>query len=43
MNYIKIFQNAKSLEISEGISYTEYQLMHNFLEKYIRVESTLLI
>ena len=28
INYIKIFQNAKALEISVGGSYSEYQLMH---------------
>ena len=33
-NYIKIFQNYKALEISVGNSYTEDQLMHNFLENF---------
>ena len=32
INYIKIFQNVKDLEISVGNSYTEYRLMHAFLE-----------
>ena len=31
-NYIKIFQNAKALEILLGNSYTEYQTMHTFLD-----------
>ena len=32
INYIKIFCNAKPLEISVGNSYTKYQLKHTFLE-----------
>ena len=32
INYIKIFQKAKALEISLRNSYTEYQLMHTFLD-----------
>ena len=32
INYIKIFHNAKALEISARSSYTEYQLMHTFLD-----------
>ena len=32
INHIKIFQNAKALEISVGNSYTEDQLMHTFLD-----------
>ena len=31
-NYIKIFHHAKALEISVVNSYTEYHLMHTFLE-----------
>ena len=34
INCIKIFQNAKALEISVLNSYTEYQLMHTFLENF---------
>ena len=30
-NYIKVFQNAKALEISVGNSYSEDQLIHTFL------------
>ena len=33
INYIKIFQNFKALEISVGNSYSEDQLMHTFLDK----------
>ena len=32
INYIKLFQDAKALEISLGNSYSEYQLMKNFLD-----------
>ena len=32
INYIKIFQNDKALEISVVSSYSEYQLIHTFLE-----------
>ena len=32
INYIKIFQNAKALEISVGNSYSEDPLMHTFLD-----------
>ena len=32
INYIKIFQNNKDLDISVVNSYTEYQLMHTFLD-----------
>ena len=32
INYIKIFQNAKALEFSAEKSYSEDQLMHNFLK-----------
>ena len=32
INYIKILQNAKSLKILVGKSYTEYQLMHTSLD-----------
>ena len=34
INYIKIFQNAKDLAISVGNSYSEYQLVHTFLENF---------
>ena len=34
MNYIKIFQNAQVLLVSVGISYSEDQLMHTFLDNY---------
>ena len=32
INYIKIFQNDKSLAISEGNSYSEDQFIQNFLD-----------
>ena len=32
INSIKIFQNGKALAISVGNSYSEDQLMHNFLD-----------
>ena len=32
INYIKMFQNDKTLEISVGNSYTEGKLMNTFLE-----------
>ena len=32
INYIKIFQNAKALEISVVNSYSKYQLMYTFLD-----------
>ena len=32
--YIKMFYNSKDLEISVGKSYSEYQLMHNFLDNF---------
>ena len=34
INYIKIFHNAKALVISVVNSYTEYQLMHTFLDSF---------
>ena len=34
MNYIKIFQNAQALSVSVGNSYSEYQLMHVFLDNF---------
>ena len=34
MNYIKIFQNAKSLSVSVGNSYSEDQLMHTVLDNF---------
>ena len=34
MNYIKIFQNAHVLSISVGNSYSEYELMHTFMDNF---------
>ena len=34
INYIKIIQNYKALEISLGISYSKDQLMQTFLENF---------
>ena len=33
-NYIKIFQNAQALSVSVGNSYSEYQIMHTFLDNF---------
>ena len=32
INYIKVFQNAQDLSVSVGKIYTEYHLMHIFLD-----------
>ena len=34
INYIKRFQNAYALSVSLGNSYSEYQLMHTFLDNF---------
>ena len=34
MNYIKMFQNAQALSVSIGNTYSEYQLMHIFLDNF---------
>ena len=34
INYIKRFQNAHALSVSVGNSYSEYQLMHTFLDNF---------
>ena len=34
INYHKIFQNAHALSVSVGNSYSEYQLMHSFLDNF---------
>ena len=34
MNYIKIFQTEQDLSVSVGNSYTEYHLMHIFLDDF---------
>ena len=34
INYINIFHDDKALEISVGNIYTEYQLMHTFLDNF---------
>ena len=34
INYIKIFQNAQALSVSLGNSYSEYQIMHTFLDNF---------
>ena len=34
MNYIKKFQNAQDLTVSEENNYSEYQRMHTFLDKF---------
>ena len=34
MNYIKIFHNTQALSVSVGNNYSEYQLMHTFLDKF---------
>ena len=34
MNYIKIFQNAQAFSVSIGNTYSEYQLVHIFLDNF---------
>ena len=34
INYIKRFQNAQALSVSVGNSYSEYKLMHTFLDNF---------
>ena len=34
MKYIKIFQNTQDLSVSVGKNYSEYQLMHKFLDNF---------
>ena len=34
MNYIKRYQNAQALSVSVGNTYSEYQLMHTFLDNF---------
>ena len=34
INYIKIFQNAQGLSVSVGNTYSEYHLMHTFLDNF---------
>ena len=34
INYIKLFQNSKPLEISVGSSYSEDKFMHDFLDNF---------
>ena len=34
MNYIKILQDAHALSIYVGNSYSEYQIMHTFLDNF---------
>ena len=34
INYIKRFQNSHALSVSVGNSYSEYQLMHTFLDHF---------
>ena len=34
MNHIKRFQNAQALSVSVGNTYSEYQLMHTFLDNF---------
>ena len=34
INYIKIFKNSHTLSVSLGNSYSEYQLMHTFLDNF---------
>ena len=33
INYIKRFQNAQALSVSVGNYYSEYQMIHTFLDK----------
>ena len=34
MSYIKIFQNIEALSVYVGNSYSEYQMMHTFLDNF---------
>ena len=34
MNYIKIFQDAQALSVLVGNIYSEYQLMHTFMDNF---------
>ena len=34
MNYIKIFQNTKTLSVSVGKSYSKDQMMHTFIDNF---------
>ena len=34
MNHIKIFKNTQALQVSVGNTYSEDQLMHNFLDNF---------
>ena len=34
MNCIKIFQNTQTLSVSVGNTYSEYQLVHTFLDNF---------
>ena len=34
IKYIKRFQNAQALSVSVGNSYSEYQIMHTFLDNF---------
>ena len=34
MNYIKIFKNVQALSVLVGNTYSEYQLMHIFLDNF---------
>ena len=38
MNHNKTFQNAQDLSVSVGNTYSEYQLMHIFLDKFHQSE-----
>ena len=40
INYIKRFQNAQALSVLVGNSYSEDQIMHTFLDNFIKVENT---
>ena len=42
INYIKIFQNDKFLEVSVGNNYSKDHLMHTLLEISGKAENTLL-
>ena len=38
MNYIKIFQITQDLSVSVGNTYSEYQMMHTFLDIGKRIQ-----
>ena len=36
INYIKLFQNSQALSVSVVNTYSEYQLVHTFMDKFLQ-------